>query len=127
MYLTGAELINLRVPVDQLTRVRLQGAKFFRAGCHTATELEILYPVVVELFHTVMGFLEEKNSKMISQGLKFSSYSKSETPQTCTFPVPYITHIYHVYMLCICGRYGHYIYGTEEASINQCSCSFRWS
>lgn len=63
MYLTGAELTNLRVPVggDQLTRVRLQGAKFLRAGCHTATErLEILYPVVVKLFHTVMDFLEVK-------------------------------------------------------------------
>lgn len=40
MYLTGAELTKLRVPVggDQLTRVRLQDIKSLRGGCHTATE-----------------------------------------------------------------------------------------
>lgn len=65
-----AELTHLRLPVggDQLTRVRLQGAKSLRAGCHTAAErLEILYPVVMELFHTVMDFLEKMTKKFMKK------------------------------------------------------------
>ncbi|XP_014673544.1 PREDICTED: uncharacterized protein LOC106813828 [Priapulus caudatus] len=57
----GDELEALRVPVggDQLTRVRLQGAKALRAGTHTTQQrLDQLFPVIVELFHTQQDFLE---------------------------------------------------------------------
>ncbi|XP_014667743.1 PREDICTED: LOW QUALITY PROTEIN: uncharacterized protein LOC106809250 [Priapulus caudatus] len=58
----GDELEALRVPVggDQLTRVRLQGAKALRAGTHTTQQrLDQLFPVIVELFHTQQDFLEK--------------------------------------------------------------------
>ncbi|XP_033729432.1 uncharacterized protein LOC117318570 [Pecten maximus] len=57
----GCELEDLKVPVggDQLTRCRLQGAKSLRAGAHTQQErFEQLYPIVIELFHTLQDFLE---------------------------------------------------------------------
>ena len=39
--------------------MRLQGAKFLRAGAHTATErFDNLHPTVCELFHTLQDFLE---------------------------------------------------------------------
>ena len=55
------DLDNLRTPVggDQLTRVRLQGAKDLRARSLTAKDrLEHLNPIVVEMFHTLQDFLE---------------------------------------------------------------------
>ncbi|CAC5418716.1 unnamed protein product [Mytilus coruscus] len=58
----GGDLDNLQVPVggDQLTRVRLQGAKSLRAGAFTAEDrLEHLTPIVVEMFHTLQDFLEK--------------------------------------------------------------------
>ncbi|XP_033729230.1 uncharacterized protein LOC117318339 [Pecten maximus] len=58
----AAELDRLKVPIggDQLTRVRLQGAKGLQDGSLTATDrLEHLDPMIVELFHTVMDFLEK--------------------------------------------------------------------
>ncbi|KAL4220323.1 hypothetical protein ACF0H5_020730 [Mactra antiquata] len=57
----GQELDQLRVPVggDQLTRVRLQGAKSLRAGAHTQSDrFDHLYPVIIEMFHTLQDFLE---------------------------------------------------------------------
>ncbi|XP_076090697.1 uncharacterized protein LOC143062794 [Mytilus galloprovincialis] len=58
----GGDLDKLQVPVggDQLTRVRLQGAKSLRAGAFTAEDrLEHLTPIVVEMFHTLQDFLEK--------------------------------------------------------------------
>ena len=57
----GQELEKLKVPVggDQLTRVRLDGAKALILGAHTPQErLDGLFPVIVELFHTQMDFFE---------------------------------------------------------------------
>ena len=59
--LTANELEKLQVPVggDQLTRVRFQGAKALRDGCHTVQErLEQLNPIIIELFHTLQDFLD---------------------------------------------------------------------
>ncbi|WAR02013.1 hypothetical protein MAR_008571 [Mya arenaria] len=53
------DLDEMKVPFggDQLTRVRLQGAKALRAGAHTATErFNHLHPIIVELFHTLQDF-----------------------------------------------------------------------
>ncbi|CAC5424308.1 unnamed protein product [Mytilus coruscus] len=55
----AAELDTLQIPVggDQLTRVRFQGAKTLRAGAHTKQErFDQLYPMVIELFHTLQDF-----------------------------------------------------------------------
>ena len=52
---------NLNVPVggDQLTRVRLQGAKALRLGAFTSKDrFEHLNPVIVEMYHTLQDFLE---------------------------------------------------------------------
>jgi hypothetical protein len=57
----GGELDNLQIPVggDQLTRERFQGAKTLRAGAHTRQErFDQLYPMIIELFHTLQDFLE---------------------------------------------------------------------
>lgn len=57
----GDEFDKLRVPVggDQLTRVRLDGAKCLRLGSPSAREsFDNLFPVVIEMFHTQMDFLE---------------------------------------------------------------------
>jgi hypothetical protein len=57
----GADLDDLRIPVggDQLTRVRLQGAKALRQGSHTPQErFDQLDPIIVEMFHTLQDFLE---------------------------------------------------------------------
>lgn len=58
----GNELDCVRVPVggDQLTRVRLQGAKALKAGALTAEDrLEHLDPIIVEMFHTLQDFIEK--------------------------------------------------------------------
>lgn len=55
------ELETLQIPVggDQLTCVRFQGAKGLRAGAHTRQErFDQLFPMVIELFHTLQDFLE---------------------------------------------------------------------
>ncbi|CAC5399352.1 unnamed protein product [Mytilus coruscus] len=55
----GGDLDNFQVPVsgNQLTRVRLQGAKSLRAGAFTAEyRLEQLTPIVVEMFRTLQDF-----------------------------------------------------------------------
>ena len=65
----GGELQTLQVPVggDQLTRVRLQGAKALRAGSLTAQDrLDHLYPVIMEMFHTLQDFLEVLLSSKIT-------------------------------------------------------------
>jgi hypothetical protein len=57
----GGDIEDLQVPVggDQLTRVRLQGAKALRNGSLTSIErLEHLNPVIVEMFHTLQDFLK---------------------------------------------------------------------
>lgn len=44
---------------DQMTRVNLQSAKNLRRGCFTQAErLEHLHPIIMEMFHTLMDFLE---------------------------------------------------------------------
>ncbi|KAH3809432.1 hypothetical protein DPMN_137801 [Dreissena polymorpha] len=58
------------VPVggDQLTRVRLDGAKSLRAGAHTRAErFENLCPVLVEMFHMQMDFLEKTIMKFFKK------------------------------------------------------------
>ncbi|XP_033730974.1 uncharacterized protein LOC117320505 [Pecten maximus] len=65
----GGELDNLQIPVggDQLTRVRLQGAKGLRAGARTAEQrFERLYPMVVEMFHVLQDFLEKLCKKFLN-------------------------------------------------------------
>lgn len=51
----------MKVPVggDQLTREKLQWAKALRSGAHTSLErFDNLSSMIVELFHTLQGFLE---------------------------------------------------------------------
>ncbi|KAH3815947.1 hypothetical protein DPMN_144486 [Dreissena polymorpha] len=60
------------VPVggDQLTRVRLDGAKSLRLGAHTKEErFENLCPVVVEMFHMQMDFLHVSIHIIIRRGM----------------------------------------------------------
>ncbi|XP_052216225.1 uncharacterized protein LOC127868952 [Dreissena polymorpha] len=67
----GAELSALRVPVggDQLTRVRLEGAKSLRAGAHTTSErFDHLDPVIIEMFHTLQDYLEKLCKKFLDFG-----------------------------------------------------------
>ncbi|XP_050405827.2 uncharacterized protein LOC126821449 [Patella vulgata] len=62
------EEINLNIPIggDQLTRVRLEGAKMLLAGSHTRIErCENLSPVVIEFFHTLQDFLEKLCKKFL--------------------------------------------------------------
>ncbi|XP_067664403.1 uncharacterized protein [Haliotis asinina] len=64
----GSELETLQVPVggDQLTRVRLQGAKALREGTHTVqSRFDQLEPVIVEMFHTLQDFLEKLCRKFL--------------------------------------------------------------
>ncbi|XP_061170356.1 uncharacterized protein LOC133179673 [Saccostrea echinata] len=64
----ASELEGLQVPVggDQLTRVRFQGAKALRAGCHTIQErMEQLNPIIIELFHTLQDFLQKMCKKFL--------------------------------------------------------------
>ncbi|XP_062598648.1 uncharacterized protein LOC134260084 [Saccostrea cucullata] len=64
----GGELDKLQVPVggDQLTRVRLEGAKALRRGTHTAVErFEQLNPFINELFYTLQDFLEKLCKKFL--------------------------------------------------------------
>ena len=71
MYVAGDDFSGLAIPVggDQLTRVRLDGAKNLRIGAHTAEErFDNLYPVIVELFHTQMDFLEVYKIHVTSNG-----------------------------------------------------------
>ncbi|XP_050396775.1 uncharacterized protein LOC126815254 [Patella vulgata] len=59
---------NLNIPIggDQLTRVRLEGAKMLLAGSHTRIErCENLSPVVIEFFHTLQDFLEKLCKKFL--------------------------------------------------------------
>ena len=59
--LLGCKLEKLKVPVggDQLTKVRLQGAKALRAGALTDEDrFDHLHPVIVEMFHTLQDLLE---------------------------------------------------------------------
>ncbi|CAC5402623.1 unnamed protein product [Mytilus coruscus] len=67
----AAELDTLQIPVggDQLTRVRFQGAKTLRAGAHTKQErFDQLYPMVIELFHTLQDFLEKLCKRFLKLG-----------------------------------------------------------
>ncbi|CAC5378815.1 unnamed protein product [Mytilus coruscus] len=70
----SGDLDNLQVPVggDQLTRVRLQGAKSLRAGAFTAEDrLEHLTPIVVEMFHTLQDFLETHEDFVLTVGCAY--------------------------------------------------------
>lgn len=61
---------NCKIPIggDQLTRVRLDGAKNLRIGAHTPEErFDNLYPVIVEMFHTQMDFLEKTIKKFFKR------------------------------------------------------------
>ena len=56
-------LANVKIPCygDQLTRVRLAGAKDLRAGCHTPQDrLDHLYPFRIVDWHTKRSFLKVK-------------------------------------------------------------------
>uniref|UniRef100_A0A8W8NTK5 DUF6589 domain-containing protein n=1 Tax=Magallana gigas TaxID=29159 RepID=A0A8W8NTK5_MAGGI len=66
------DLDKLKIPVggDQLTRVRLQGAKACQDGALTAADrLEHMEPIIVEMFHTLQDLLE----KMYKRFYKTSS------------------------------------------------------
>jgi hypothetical protein len=55
---------------DQLTRVRLEGAKSLRKGAHTAVErFDQLNPFIIELFHTLQDFIEVLE-KYVTRGLE---------------------------------------------------------
>lgn len=59
--LLANDLDKLKIPVggDQLTRVRLQGAKACQDGALTAADrLEHMEPIIVEMFHTLQDLLE---------------------------------------------------------------------
>ena len=69
-------LANVKIPCygDQLTRVRLAGAKDLRAGCHTPQDrLDHLYPFRIVDWHTKRSFLKVKQKSsfghMTSYGL----------------------------------------------------------
>ena len=54
-------LAKIRIPCfgDQLTRVRIAGAKDLRAGCHTPQDrLDHLYPFMIVDWHTKWSFLK---------------------------------------------------------------------
>ena len=58
---TDDPLLGVKIPCfgDQLTRVRLAGAKDLRAGCHTARQrLDHLYPFCIVDWHTKRSFLK---------------------------------------------------------------------
>jgi hypothetical protein len=62
-------LANTRVPCygDQLSRVRLAGAKDLRAGCHTARDrLDHIHPIKVADWHCKRSFLKVNSNKIIS-------------------------------------------------------------
>ncbi|CAC5415326.1 unnamed protein product [Mytilus coruscus] len=70
----AAELDTLQIPVggDQLTRVRFKGAKTLRAGAHTKQErFDQLYPMVIELFHTLQDFLEAHEDFVLTVGQSY--------------------------------------------------------
>lgn len=74
----GAELQDLKVPVggDQMTRIRLQGAKSLRAGAHKQSErFDHLDPIIIELFHTLQDFLEKLCQKYLD-------FNRSRDPGT---------------------------------------------
>jgi len=82
----GGDIEDLQVPVggDQLTRVRLQGAKALRDGSLASTDrLEHLNPVIVEMFHTLQDFLE------VIYAVNFIN--------TCTFIIKFSTKVYRVW------------------------------
>ena len=79
--LLGAELDSLSIPVggDQMTCVKLQSAKGLRAGCHTAVQrLEHMHPIIVELFHTSMDFLQVFMIKRTSLTCAIYQFSQIE-------------------------------------------------
>ena len=59
----GDPIAGVKIPCfgDQLTRVRLAGAKDLRAGCHTPRQrLEHLYPFCIVDWHTKRSYLKVK-------------------------------------------------------------------
>ncbi|XP_033730205.1 uncharacterized protein LOC117320216 isoform X1 [Pecten maximus] len=63
----AGDLDDMYVPFggDQLTRVRLEGAKALRDGAHTRNErFDVLYPVIIEMFHTIQDFLEKMYKRL---------------------------------------------------------------
>ena len=86
------------VPVggDQLTRVRLDGAKSLRAGAHTRAErFENLCPILVEMFHMQMDFLEV----IIHTGHFVNKYPKEMLTVQSNFRLSQV--IYHSLTSCI--------------------------
>ena len=68
-------LAKVRVPChgDQLTRVRLAGAKDLRAGCHTARDrLDHIHPIKVADWHCKRSFLKVCRPEML-KSLTFSN------------------------------------------------------
>ena len=63
----GDPLAKVKVPIfgDQLTRVRLAGAKDLRAGCRTPQDrLDHLYPYKIVDWHTKRSFLKVSKNKI---------------------------------------------------------------
>ena len=61
-------LAKVRVPCygDQLTRVRLAGAKDLRAGCHTARDrLDHIHPIKIAEWHCKRSFLKVCRQEML--------------------------------------------------------------
>ena len=59
--LTADDFEDISIPLggDQLVRVRMQGSKGLRKGSHTRDQrLELLNPVMEELFHVAQDFLD---------------------------------------------------------------------
>ena len=80
---TASDLDHLSVPFggDQLTRVRLQGAKSLRAGAHSANQrFDHLHPVIIEMFHTLQDFLEVSKVLNLSQTTSFRLF---QTKRVC--------------------------------------------
>ncbi|XP_062588566.1 uncharacterized protein LOC134250228 [Saccostrea cucullata] len=66
----GGDLEKLKIVVggDQMTRCNLQSAKNLRRGCYNQTErLEHLHPIIMEMFHTLMDFLEKLFKRFYSK------------------------------------------------------------
>ena len=62
---------------DQLTRVRLAGAKDLRAGCHSAKQrLDHLYPFCIIDWHTKRSYLKVFVNKIIYLGVYMEQVSQ---------------------------------------------------
>ena len=69
-------LHGIRVPIfgDQLTRVRLAGAKDLRVGWHTAQQrFDHLYPICIVDWHTKRSYLKVKSVTMPANDIDYNA------------------------------------------------------